>query len=83
MKKIPFQNFGTQKNWINGRYMDSNSSNTIAVISPYYDKEIATVPESNFEDLDQTVQIAKKIFIYEMIFFVINHKIFYISYIKK
>ena len=42
--------------------MDSNSSNTIAVISPYYDKEIATVPESNFEDLDQTVQIAKKIF---------------------
>ena len=42
--------------------MDSNSSNTIAVISPYYDKEIATVPDSTIEDLDQAVQIAKKIF---------------------
>ena len=62
MINVQFQNFGTQKNWINGRYMDSNSSNTIAVISPYYDKEIATVPDSNFEDLDQTVQIAKNIF---------------------
>ena len=58
MNKISFQNFGTQKNWINGRYMDSNSSNTIAVISPYYDKEIAKVPDSNFEDLDHTVQTA-------------------------
>jgi len=62
MNNIPFQNFGTQKNWIDGRYIDSNSSNTIAVISPYYDKEIATVPDSTIEDLDQTVQIAKKIF---------------------
>jgi len=62
MNNIQFQDFGTQNNWINGRYLSSNSSNTIAVISPYYDKEIATVPESNFSDLDDAVQGAKKAF---------------------
>ena len=62
MNNIQFQDFGTQNNWINGRYLSSNSSNTIAVISPYYDKEIATVPDSNFSDLDDAVQGAKKAF---------------------
>jgi acyl-CoA reductase-like NAD-dependent aldehyde dehydrogenase len=32
------------------------------VISPYFDKEIATIPESNFSDLDYAVQKAKAAF---------------------
>ena len=62
MNNIQFQDFGTQNNWINGRYLSSNSSNTIAVISRYYDKEIATVPDSNSKDLDIAVQAARSIF---------------------
>ena len=60
MNNIQFQDFGTQSNWISGRYMNSNSSNTIAVISPYYDKEISTVPDSNFEDLTRQSKQQRK-----------------------
>jgi len=62
MKNIQFQNFGEQKNWITGNYQNSNSGNTISVISPYFDKEIATVPDSNYSDLDNAVISAKKVF---------------------
>ena len=62
MKNIQFQNFGVQKNWVTGNYQNSNSGNTISVISPYFDKEIATVPDSNYSDLDNAVISAKKVF---------------------
>ena len=62
MKDIQFQNFGEQKNWVTGNYQNSNSGNTISVISPYFDKEIATVPDSNYSDLDNAVISAKKVF---------------------
>ena len=62
MKNIQFQNFGEQKNWVTGNYQNSNSGNTISVISPYFDKEIATVPDSNYSDLDNAVISAKKAF---------------------
>ena len=62
MKNIQFQDFGEQKNWITGNHQNSNSGNTISVISPYFDKEIATVPDSNYSDLDNAVISAKKVF---------------------
>ena len=62
MKNIQFQNFGEQKNWVTGNHQNSNSGNTISVISPYFDKEIATVPDSNYSDLDNAVISAKKVF---------------------
>ena len=62
MKNIQFQNFGEQKNWVTGNHQNSNSGNTISVISPYFDKEIATVPDSNYSDLDNAVISAKKAF---------------------
>ena len=62
MKNIQFQIFGEQKNWITGNHQNSNSGNTISVISPYFDKEIATIPDSNYSDLDNAVISAKKAF---------------------
>ena len=40
-EKINFKNYGTQKNWISGNYTNPVSRKTIAVISPYFDQEIA------------------------------------------
>jgi len=62
MNKIEYQNYGPQKNWINGQYEKSNSDKTISVISPYFGKEIATVPDSNLSDLEQAVEKAKQQF---------------------
>ena len=62
MDKIEYQNYGPQKNWINGQYEKSNSDKTISVISPYFGKEIATVPDSNLSDLEQAVEKAKQQF---------------------
>ena len=60
--KVVFKNFGAQQNWVNGKYHLSTSEKTISVISPYFDKEIATVPESNFADLDNAVKKAQAVF---------------------
>ena len=54
-EKIKFKNYGTQKNWISGNYTNPVSRKTIAVISPYFDQEIATIPDSNLEDLNLAV----------------------------
>ena len=62
MDKINFKNYGSQNNWISGSYEDSNSMEKISVISPYFDKEIATVPDSNSEDLNLAVEKSKSIF---------------------
>ena len=60
--KVVFKNYGVQQNWVNGKYHPSTSEKTISVISPYFDKEIATVPESNFADLDNAVKKAQAVF---------------------
>ncbi len=62
MNNIQFQNFGSLQNWVGGSHQNSSSGKTISVISPYFDKEIATVPDSNYEDLDKTVRKAKAAF---------------------
>ncbi|SVB17369.1 uncharacterized protein METZ01_LOCUS170223 [marine metagenome] len=62
MSQVQFKKFSAQKNWISGTYQDSNSGKTFSVISPYFGKEIATVPDSNFADLDDAVRSAKKVF---------------------
>ena len=62
MNKIMFQNYGTQSNWVNGKYHPSYSKKTISIISPYFGKEIATIPESNFADLDFAVKNAQAAF---------------------
>ena len=61
-KKITYQHYGEKQNWVNGCYHPSSSEKTISVVSPYFDKEIATVPESNYADLDHAVQKAKAAF---------------------
>ena len=61
-KKITYQHYGEKQNWVNGKYQPSTSEKTISVVSPYFDKEIATVPESNYADLDHAVQKAKVAF---------------------
>ena len=62
MTKIKFEDLGEKKNWVSGRYEDSSSSKTISIISPYFDKEIAIIPDSNYNDLDMAVQGARTIF---------------------
>ena len=60
---IQYQNYGPQNNWVDGKYQPSKSEKTISIISPYFDKEIATIPESNYSDLDDAVQKAKTAFL--------------------
>ena len=64
MGKINFKNYGHQKNWISGSYVDSISTKKISVVSPYFDKEIATVSDSNIKDLNLAVEKSKSIFPY-------------------
>ena len=42
---IQFTSFGDYGNWVDNKWIDSKSENTISVISPYFDKEIATIPD--------------------------------------
>jgi len=62
MGKINYKNYGHQKNWISGSYVDSSSMENISVVSPYYDKEIATVPDSKVKDLNLAVEKSKLAF---------------------
>ena len=59
---ITYQNYGEQQNWVNGGFQSSDSNRSIPVISPYFNKEIATIPDSNNRDLDNIVQSAKLAF---------------------
>ena len=60
--KVVFKNYGIQGNWIDGKYQSSESEKTISVISPYFNQEIAIIPESNFADLDKAVKNSKAAF---------------------
>jgi len=61
-KIIEFQNLGAKQNWIGDGFVDSSSGKTIPVISPYYNQEIATIPDSNGSDLNHAVKKAKTVF---------------------
>ena len=59
---IQFTSFGDYGNWVDNKWIDSKSENTISVISPYFDKEIATIPDSDGSDLDIAVDKARSVF---------------------
>jgi malonate-semialdehyde dehydrogenase (acetylating) / methylmalonate-semialdehyde dehydrogenase len=48
------------KNYIDGEWVDSLSSQTLEVLNPATNKELARVPISTKEDVDQAVKAAKK-----------------------
>ncbi|MBT5775756.1 MAG: aldehyde dehydrogenase family protein, partial [Candidatus Marinimicrobia bacterium] len=59
---ITFKQYGKQQNWVDGKVYGPSSKKNISVISPYYDKEIAVISDSNAEDLNQAVINAKNVF---------------------
>ncbi len=63
MSNIKYEQFGERQNWVNGKYERSNSDRNISVLSPYFDQEISTVPDSNYEDLDHAVKVASSAFL--------------------
>ena len=62
MNKIKYKDFDNFGNWINNQNKQIKSDFTINVISPYFDKQIATIPDSSSEDLDQAVKVASEAF---------------------
>ena len=59
---IQFTSHGDYGNWVDNKWFDSSSENRISVISPYFDKQIATIPDSGKSDLDIAVEKAKSAF---------------------
>ena len=59
---IQFSSYGDYGNWVNNKWQESSSENRISVISPYFDKQIATIPDSGKNDLDIAVEKAKSAF---------------------
>ena len=59
---IQFSSYGDYGNWVNNKWQESRSENRISVISPYFDKQIATIPDSGKNDLDIAVEKAKSAF---------------------
>ena len=59
---IQFTSYGDYGNWVDNKWLDSSSGNRISVISPYFDKQIATIPDSGKSDLDIAVKKAKSAF---------------------
>ena len=59
---IQFTSHGDYGNWVGNKWLDSSSGNRISVISPYFDKQIATIPDSGKSDLDIAVEKAKSAF---------------------
>ena len=61
-KNIQFQNYGARGNWVANEWVPAKEGKTISIISPYFDKEIATVPDSSAADLDAIVDRAQVAF---------------------
>ena len=59
---IQYKSFGDCGNWVNNAYSEISSGDRISVTSPYFDKEIATIPDSGKTDLDIAVSKAKSAF---------------------
>ena len=62
MSKIEFQDFQNCGNWINNQTKKDEAVDRIKIISPYFDKQIATIPNSDGEDLNQAVEAASNAF---------------------
>ena len=60
--KIEFQEFSSFGNWINNKDIKSSTNNIIEVVSPYYDKKIASIPDSTSKDLQNAVDSAEDSF---------------------
>src|ERR1700710_2742689 len=54
--------YNTIKNYINGKFGDSNASRTMEVVSPIDGNLLSTVPMSSAKDLDDAVKAAKAAF---------------------
>ena len=61
-KTLQFQNIGDRGNWVDDEWVPAQEGKTISIVSPYFDKEIATVPDSSKADLDAVVNRAKEAF---------------------
>ena len=59
---IQYNAYGDYGNWINNDWLETKSGNRISVISPYFDKQIATIPDSGESDLNIAVEKAKAAF---------------------
>ena len=61
-KNIQFHNYGARSNWVDNEWVPAQEGKTISIVSPYFDKEIATVPDSSKADLDAVVNRAQEAF---------------------
>tara|TARA_B100000579_G_scaffold188268_1_gene153604 strand:- start:185 stop:460 length:276 start_codon:yes stop_codon:yes gene_type:complete len=63
MTKIKIQDFEAKGNWINNKDEKAPNADSINVISPYFDKKIASIPASNSKHLDFAVEAASAAFL--------------------
>ena len=63
MTEIKIQDFEAYGNWINNQDEIAGNVESINVISPYFDKKIASIPASNSEHLDSAVEAASAAFL--------------------
>jgi len=62
MSTIEFQDFQSCGNWIDNQTKKDETVDEIKIFSPYFDKQIATIPNSDREDLNQAVESASNAF---------------------
>ena len=62
MTEIKIQDFEAYGNWINNQDESADNVGSINVISPYFDKKIATIPDSSSADLDKVINKARSAF---------------------
>ena len=62
-KPLNFMKYPAIQNYINGRFIDPTTDQTLAVVSPVDGTHLSTVPLSTASDLDTAVQAAKAAFL--------------------
>ena len=60
--KVPSENYGKLKNYVDGRWIDSISKESLDVINPATDEKIAEVPLSTEKEVKDTIAVAKEAF---------------------
>ena len=60
---VPSLNYGTLKNYVDGEWVASNSSETMDVVNPALDEVIAKVPLSTTDEVSRAVSVAQEAFI--------------------
>ena len=61
-KTLQFQIIGDRGNWVDDEWVHAQERKTISIVSPYFDKEIATVPDSSKADVDAVRNRAQEAF---------------------